>query len=485
MTDRTVSVRLQAIVTDYMTKFAAAGRATDDFAHKVDIAKGRAAQGYHAIGVAGVAMGAVVAGGFAIAVKQAATFDAKMANTSALVRSSFAGMKDPPAALAAAMGQLRDAALHVGQQYGYTASQVADAEAELAKAGLSVSDMINGALVGSLTLASAGQTDVATATTIAATAMVQFGLKGRDVPHIADLLAAGADKALGSVTDLGFALDQAGPQAHAFHVSLEETVGTLAAFAQAGQIGERGGTIFSQLLLKLVAPGKQASDILKQLGINIYGVNGQFVGMANLAGQLQSKMSGLTEAQRNHDLAVIFGQRAIRGANILYQEGAQGITDWTKKVNDSGFAALQASGKLDSLSGDVTKLKAALQTAFIGAGESGQGPLRSMTQDVTKAVEVWTGLPGPVRNGAEALILAGGAVTFAGGAALLFIPKWTAMNAALAETRFGALSARTALLGVGKVFGVVTVIAGVRRRRTRSTKRSAQPHRTSTNSPAA
>jgi len=433
-----------------MTKFSAASRATSDFANKVDVAKGRAAQGYHAIGVAGVAMGAVVAGGFAVAIKSAADFDAKMA----LVRTlSHASASD--------MGQLRDAALHVGQAYGYTATQVADAEAELVKAGVSVADIMGGALTGALTLASAGQTDVATATTIAATAMTQFALSGKDVPYIADLLAAGADKALGSVVDLGYALDQAGPTAHQFGVSLEETVGTLAAFAQSGQIGERGGTILTQMLLKLTAPSKQASDILEQLGISIYGTNGQFVGMSNLAGQLQTKMGGLTLAERNHDLAVVFGQRAIRGANILYQEGAKGVEEWTGKVNDSGFAALQAAGKLDSLSGDVTKLRAALQTAFIGAGESGQGPLRTMVQDVTKAVEVWNELPAPVRDAAEALTLVGGAVTLVGGAALLFIPKWAAMNAALKETSIGAISARGALTTLGKgglVVGTLTAL---------------------------
>lgn len=450
MTDRTVSVIIQARITDYMTKMSAASKATTDFANKVDVAKGRAAQGYHAIGVAGVAMGAVVAGGFALAIKSAADFDSKMA----LVRTlSHATAGD--------MGQLRDAALHVGQAYGFTANEVADAEAELVKAGVSVADIMGGALTGALTLASAGQTDVATATTIAATAMTQFALSGKDVPHIADLLAAGADKALGSVVDLGYALDTAGPTAHQFGISLEETVGTLAAFAQSGQIGERGGTIFQQMLLKLTAPGKQATDILKQLGISIYGTNGQFVGMSSLAGQLQTKLSGLTQAERNHDLAVIFGARAIRGANILYQEGAKGIEDWTKRVNDQGFAALQAAGKLDSLSGDLTKLKAALQTAFIGAGEGGQGPLRTMVQDVTKAVEVWNELPAPVRASAEALTAVAGAVALAGGAALLFIPKWAAMNAALKETSIGAISARGALGGLGRIGFVGGVLATV------------------------
>jgi hypothetical protein len=40
--------------------------------------------------------------------------------------------------------------------------------------------------------------------------MTQFKLSGKDIPHIADLLAAGAGKAQGEVSDLAMALNQTG-----------------------------------------------------------------------------------------------------------------------------------------------------------------------------------------------------------------------------------------------------------------------------------
>jgi hypothetical protein len=66
------------------------------------------------------------------------------------------------------MANLREAALTAGQAFGYTADQVAAAEAEEVKAGISVRDMLGGALPGALTLAAAGQEDVAAATETAA-----------------------------------------------------------------------------------------------------------------------------------------------------------------------------------------------------------------------------------------------------------------------------------------------------------------------------
>lgn len=450
MADRSVTVRLKASVSDYTAKMSAAGKATADLAAKVEAANAKTRAGYRAIGLGATVMGGAVVAGFGAAGKAAADFDSKMALVQTLLKAAPSDM-----------AKMRVAALHVGQAYGYTAGQVADAEAELAKAGIGVKEQLGGALVGALTLAAAGQMDVAQATEVAAAAMTQFHLQAKDVPHIADLLAAGADRALGSVADLGEGLAQAGPVAHQFGLSIEETIGTLTAFAESGQIGERGGTIFSQMLLKLASPSKAATADLKHLNISLYDAQGQFVGITSLAGQLHDKMANLDDATRNTYLAQIFGARAIKGAAILYREGAAGIEEWITKVNAAGFAELQASGKLNSLSGDWLKFKAAIGAASIEAGEPAQGPLRTLVQDATSVVNAWEKIPGPIRETTEVVVLVGGAITLAGGAALLAVPKFAEMNAVLEDMGVSAISARTALAGIGKATLVAGVVLGI------------------------
>jgi TP901 family phage tail tape measure protein len=88
---------------------------------------------------------------------------------------------------------------------------------------VSTADVLGGGLKGALDLAAAGQLSVGEASETAASAMTQFGLKGAAVPHIADLLAAGAGKAQGSVHDMGMALNQSGLVAHQFGLSVEDT----------------------------------------------------------------------------------------------------------------------------------------------------------------------------------------------------------------------------------------------------------------------
>jgi TP901 family phage tail tape measure protein len=62
------------------------------------------------------------------------------------------------------MKQFHDAALTAGEAFGYSATQVADAEIELTKAGIGIKEQMGGALPGALALAAAGQMDVADAT---------------------------------------------------------------------------------------------------------------------------------------------------------------------------------------------------------------------------------------------------------------------------------------------------------------------------------
>jgi TP901 family phage tail tape measure protein len=107
--------------------------------------------------------------------------------------------------------KLRAAALQAGKDTQYSATQAADGITQLSKAGVSTANILGGGLKGALSLAAAGQIDVGEAAETAASAMTQFKLSGDQVPHVADLLAAAAGKAQGSVHDMGYGAEPVGP----------------------------------------------------------------------------------------------------------------------------------------------------------------------------------------------------------------------------------------------------------------------------------
>lgn len=449
MADRTTKVNLVANVSGYLAGMKQAAAYSTYLGTEAERAARKLAaqrQGFEAVGRSLLAVGALAAAGVGLAIKSFADFDAKMSQVATLSHATTDEMV-----------QLTTAALHMGQAIGFSATEVADAETELVKAGISVADIMGGALQGALQLAAAGQIDVAQATEIATIAMTQFGLKGAQIPHVADLLTAGADKALGGVGDLGEALKSGGLIADQFGVSLEETIGTLSAFANAGLIGETAGTDLRQMLLKLAAPAADAQKVMDELGISIYDQGGKFVGLANLSGQLHDKLVDQTEATRNADLATIFGARAIAGANVLYKEGADGIANWTNEVNDSGFAAEQAAGKMDNLKGDISKLEAAFNTGLIEAGSGANDVLRSMTQILTGLVSGIANLPEPVLAATLGLGALVAIIGIVGGTALIAVPQVARFKEGL--TPLG-ITGRGAAIGVGAVSGALAV-AGI------------------------
>jgi phage-related minor tail protein len=162
-----------------------------------------------------------------------------------------------------AMKGLHDTAMKMGADTVFSANEAADAMLELGKSGISTKDIMGGGVKGTLTLAAAGSLDLASAATIASNAMNTFGLHGKDMGTIAAALAGGANASTASVESLGQALSQVGPGARNAGLSLQETVGTLAAFDQAGIKGSDAGTSLKTMLTRLVpqTKGKVAMDL--------------------------------------------------------------------------------------------------------------------------------------------------------------------------------------------------------------------------------
>ena len=179
---------------------------------------------------------------------------------------------------------------------------------------------------------------------------------------------------------------------------MQETTGTLAAFANAGMIGSDAGTSLKTMLQRLASPTDKAQTLMDELGINVYDANGKFIGLAGAAGQLQNGLSGLSQQERNAALNTIFGADAVRAANVLYEQGAEGIDDWTKAVSQSGYAADLAAKKNDNLKGDLENLSGSFESLMISLGEGGQGPLRSLVQTLDTLVDGFASLPAPVQQ---------------------------------------------------------------------------------------
>lgn len=393
-------------------------------------------------------LGVAMVAGPALAVRAWAEFDQAMARVEARGGSAAENIERLSAA---ARG---DEVI----QLGYNAVDAANGIDELVKAGVSATDILNGGLSGALSLAAAETMELSESAAIIASALNQFGLHGRDATHVSDLLTAAAGKAQGSAHDLGLAMKQSGLVANQFGWSIEETTGLLAQFASAGLIGSDAGTSVRTMLLHLAAPTIKSQKLMDELGFSVYDTAGEFVSAAELAARLQSAMGGLDEETRNAALAQIFGMDAMRGASLLYDQGAASVLEWQGKVNDSGYAAEVAAKRMDSLNGDLKKLASTWQNFLIEMGSSADTPLRGMVQGFTDLLQMLRDMP-PVAQKALMLIAGGGGLLVLGTIATAqMVSAVRTLGEAFAAT--GAISA-TGMGRIATATGKVTKALGV------------------------
>jgi TP901 family phage tail tape measure protein len=305
-------------------------------------------------------------------------------NTIADFDKSLSGIRALGGEYADNIDALAEAARTAGTAFGFTANESIKAVDALARAGLTTQQIIGGGLTGALTLAAAGGIELESAAETAASALTQFGLSGADVSRVADALVGGANAAQGGVDELRQALNQSGLVASQFGLSLEDTVGALTTFASAGLLGSDAGTSFRAMLLRLAKPTKESAEAMEKFGLELFDAQGNFVGVEQAADQLQKGLGGLTEETRINALATIFGQDAIRAANVLYEQGAEGVAKFTEAVSQTGEAQRVAAEQTNNLTGDIDRAGATWE-AFVLSIENGSGTISTAIRNVVSS----------------------------------------------------------------------------------------------------
>lgn len=305
---------------------------------------------------AGVALGAVgaVVGS---AINKAASFEKTIAVAGAAAKASGTEMQE--------MAKL---ALDMGTKTQFGAQGAADAMVELSKSGLTVAQQRAGALAETMTLASAGGLELGSAATYMTNSLNTFRLKAEDASRVSTALAGGADASTASVESLGQALSQVGPGAKNAGLSLEDTVGVLAAFDNAGVKGSDAGTSLKTMLTRLVPATDKARDSMKRMGLDFTDAQGNFVGITEVAERLRQKYGGLSEEARTAALSTQFGSDATRAASILIDEGAEGLEKYIKATKDRSAVERAVDAQTKGAAGNMRKFKSALDTLQIVMG---------------------------------------------------------------------------------------------------------------------
>lgn len=329
----------------------------------------------------------------AMAIKTAADFEQGLSNVKAVT-----------GATAEQMEQYKQLALEMGKQTSFSALEATKGIEELAKAGLTTQQILNGGLKGALDLAVAGELQLGEAAEIASTALNAFNRDNLTMIQAADILAGAANASATSVQELKFGLAQVSAVASGLGINFKDVNTTLAVFASNGLKGSDAGTSLKTMLSRLQPDTKEATELMKKYGlmtangVNAFiDANGQFKSMSEIAEILHKRLGHLTDAQRQFVLMQIFGSDAVRGATILTQKGAAGFKEMTEAMEKT-TAAQVAAERLKNVKGQLTLLKSNLETTGISIGETFLPHINKLVVFLGKITDKFNNLSKPQKD---------------------------------------------------------------------------------------
>ena len=306
------------------------------------------------------------------------------------VGSDFESQMSRVKAISGATGeefeQLKEQAMQLGADTSFSASQAAEGMENLAAAGFTTSEIMS-AMPGLLNLAAASGEDLASSSDIAASTLRGFGLAASDAAHVADVLAANANRTNSSVADTGEAMKYIAPLARAAGLSLEETAAAIGIMANAGVNGSQAGTSLRGALSRLSKPTKDMSEAMDELGISFYDSNGKMKSLTEQVGMLRQATEGMTDEQKNNYLVTLYGQEALSGMLALINEGEGSLGELTNAYKNCDGAAKEAAETMqDNLSGALEQLSGSAETLGLAFYNSVADNLKNAAKTATESI---------------------------------------------------------------------------------------------------
>lgn len=322
--------------------------------------------------------------------------------------------------------QMKQQAIDLGAKTAFSAKESAAGMENLASAGFNAQEIMQ-AMPGLLDLAAVSGGDVALASENAASALRQFGLDASQAGHVADVFARAAADTNAEVGDMGYALKYAGTAAKAAGWSLEETAAAIGIMSDAGIKGEQAGTTLRGALTRLMNPTDAMISSMDRLGVTMYDSQGKMYPLEGILAQLSSATKGLTDEQKNQELATIFGTNALSGMLALVDAGPVKLSKLTKSLEDSdGAADDMARTMQDNANSSVEQMLGALESAAIVIQEIIAPAIRTIADAVASVAEAFVNAPKPVQKFVVVLgliVAAIGPLIFIIGSAIMWFVK--------------------------------------------------------------
>ncbi|HAH4637876.1 TPA: phage tail tape measure protein, partial [Escherichia coli] len=193
---------------------------------------------------------------------------------------------------------------------------------------------------------------------------------------------------------------------------LEEAAAMAGMLANNGLRGSDAGTAMRASLSRLASPPKAAADALKELGVSVADARGKMRPMEDVLLDLYKATQKYGQVDQVSFFKDIAGEEAFVGLQTLVAAAGSGeLQKLTRELQGArGEADRVAKVMADNLDGDLKNLDSAWEGLRIRISDLVDGPLRSVTQWLTRVLEKITSLAQAHPVLTRQLLIAGGAL---------------------------------------------------------------------------
>lgn len=256
-------------------------------------------------------------------------------------------------------------AQHMGATTAFSATQAAEGLNVLAQSGLTAEEQMQ-ALPEVLNLAAAGNLSLADSSTYVVGTLKGFGKGMDEAKRVTDLVAKGATMANTDVRGLGTALSSSSATAKSYGQNMDSVTLSLLRLAEQNITGEEAATSLNRAMMDLYTPTSTAKKALDELGVSVYDAQGNARDFNDVVDELNGKLSGMSEEERNAYKNTIFTTYGLQAFNKMTVSSTEKVNNFKEGLKDANDSALkQAQTQLDNLKGDITLFKSALEGAGI------------------------------------------------------------------------------------------------------------------------
>ncbi len=361
------------------------------------------------VAMAGIAVATTAfAAGMVASVQEASELESSMSR----VRAATAGSRSE-------MMRLTSEASRLGAATQYSASQVAAVQENYAKAGFSVSQIVD-ATPSTLSFAAATDTDTGFASGLLASTIRSMGFQAGQSGDVADSLVIGSQASNVDVTDLGEAMKYAAPIFRSMGrdqqtTSFRDMIGLAGILGDQGIRGSQAGTALRSGYSR-ISSDRGAQRELRSLRVNTVGDDGNVRRMPEILADLRTALQGKSTGEQSASMNRIFGLNSASAFSAILGADPSRFAELTAQLENSGGAAERTARIMqDNLNGDleqlggafgglgttignqllpdsrtavgaITDFVGALNAAF-GAAENGKGPFSSLGEAIASVTD--------------------------------------------------------------------------------------------------